>query len=334
MTFATATHFPPLLCPEHRSPLRADESRGDFRCGAGHAYTVRGGIPRIVETDASYAEAFGTQWKQYRRTQLDSYTGTSYTFDRMRRCLGEELWERMGRPEPLQVLEAGCGAGRFTEILLSRPAPCVTSTDLSSAVEANHANFPQSPRHRVLQCDINRLPFEPGQYDVVICLGVVQHTKDPERTIADLYAQVKPGGWLVIDHYTHSLSIYTKVTAAVLRPVLKRLPPGQGLKATKTLTRWFFPLHRAVRGHVLLQMMLSRVSPLLTYYHALPKLSDAQQYEWAELDTHDSLTDYYKRLRSPRSIRRTLESFAAGHIWVERGGNGVEARCRKPAGNR
>ena len=165
-----------------------------------------------------------------------------------------------------------------------------------------------------------------------MCLGVIQHTRDPERTIADLYRQVKPGGWLVIDHYRHALSTYTKFTAMLMRPVLKRLPPERGVAATKVLTRWFFPLHRAVRRYTPLQMVLSRVSPILTYYHVLPQLSDELQYEWSELDTHDSLTDWYKRLRSRRSIRSTLAALGAEALWVERGGNGIEARGRKPAG--
>jgi 2-polyprenyl-3-methyl-5-hydroxy-6-metoxy-1,4-benzoquinol methylase len=325
--------YPRLVCPEHGIAFDSSAAGTELRCFNGHAYAVRDAIPRIVPAADSYAEAFGAQWKQYRTTQLDSRTGTSYSRDRLCRCVGEEIWERLNHPEPLNVLEAGCGAGRFTEILLSLPAPIVTSTDLSSAVEPNQVNFPQSPRHRVVQADINRLPFEPAQYDLVLCLGVVQHTKDPEQTIASLYRQVRPGGWLVIDHYTHSLSMYTKVTAAILRPVLKRLPPAQGIRATKALTRWFFPLHRAVRNHRYLQYLLSRVSPLLTYYHALPMLDDRQQYEWAELDTHDSLTDWYKRLRSAASIRRTLVALRAERIWVEKGGNGVEARCRKPAGS-
>jgi hypothetical protein len=138
----------------------------------------------------------------------------------------------------------------------------------------------------------------------------------------------------VLDHYTHSLSIYTKVTAGLLRPILKRLPPGQGMKVTKRLTKTFFPLHRAVKHNKVLQMALSRVSPLLTYYHAFPELNDRQQYEWAELDTHDSLTDYYKRLRSVRSIRRTFESLGAQGIQMWKGGNGVEGRCRKPGSAR
>ena len=79
-----------------------------------------------------------------------------------------------------------------------------------------------------------------------------------------------------------------------------------------------------------IQMVISRFSPLLTYYHSFPQLSDELQYEWAELDTHDSLTDYYKHARSRRSIAMRLHALNAQRIWVEKGGNGVEARCQKP----
>ena len=318
------------MCPVDH--LRLDRLDGEERlaCPNGHNYSTRQGISRLLASESNYADAFGAQWNQYRTTQLDSHTKTTYSRDRLRRCLGEDLWRRLQQPERLEVLETGCGAGRFTEVLLQCPASSVTSTDLSSAVEANQLNCPQSDRHRVIQCDINQLPFLPEQYDVVLCLGVVQHTKRPEKTITDLFRQTRPGGWLVLDHYTHSLSIYTKVTAGLLRPFLKRLPAEQGIEVTKALTKVFFPLHRAVRNRKAMQMVLSRFSPLLTYYHALPQLSDKLQYEWAELDTHDSLTDYYKRLRSPRSIRSTLQGLGAQQIWVKKGGNGVEARCQKP----
>jgi len=330
VTSVSMAPFPAYVCPVDHEKLAADAARQTLACPAGHAFPVRGDIPRLLSSPRTYADAFGEQWQQYRKTQLDSYTRTTYSRDRLRRCLGEDLWRRLQQPVPLHILEAGCGAGRFTEILLETPAAMVTSTDLSSAVEPNQLNCPQSARHRIVQSDINQFPFQPAQFDVVMCLGVIQHTRDPERTIADLYRQVKPGGWLVIDHYRHALSTYTKVTAALIRPILKRLPPERGVAATKALTRWFFPLHRAVRRYKPLQMMLSRVSPILTYFHVLPALSDELQYEWSELDTHDSLTDWYKRLRSRRSIRKTLASLGARDLWVVRGGNGIEARCRKP----
>jgi hypothetical protein len=77
-------------------------------------------------------------------------------------------------------------------------------------------------------------------------------------------------------------------------------------------------------------MLLSRFSPLLCYYHAHPGLNDALQRDWAYLDTHDSLTDWYKHFRTCRQIRGTLEELGLCEIWCESPGNGnVEARGRR-----
>jgi SAM-dependent methyltransferase len=320
--------MPALVCPEDGSVLRRQEQA--VTCASGHCFAVRDDIPRIVGSVSGYTDAFGEQWNHYRRTQLDSYTGTTITRDRLQRCLGPVAWRALRGSSMVDILETGCGAGRFTEVLLGCPAVRVTSTDLSSAVDANCANCPPSERHQIVQCDIYRLPFRAPSFDIVICLGVLQHTPDPEAAIERLYDQVKPGGWLVIDHYTQSLSQYTKLTANVIRPLLKRLPPRQGRTATEALTRMFFPVHRLARRSKALQMAVSRFSPLLTYYHAYPQLDDHLQYEWALLDTHDSLTDYYKHFRTPRQIARILERLGGEDRWVARGGNGVEARCRKP----
>lgn len=329
MSFTPNSSYPPLVCPIDLSTLKSGAG-GELKCGSGHRFNVRRDIPRLLASESNYADAFGEQWIEYRVTQLDSYTQTDISKERLRRCLGEPLWSSLHEPGRVEILESGCGAGRFTEILLKLPAASVTSTDLSVAVEPNKANCPLSDRHRIVQCDINHMPFRPEQYDIVLCLGVIQHTKDPERTIEDLYKQVKPGGWLIIDHYTQTLSYYTKLSEWLLRPILKRVAPARGLAVTKALTRTFFPLHRAVRHAKPLQMVLSRFSPLLTYYHLFPQLSDELQYEWAELDTHDSLTDFYKHLRSAGSIRATLQALGARNVWVQKGGNGVEARCQKP----
>ncbi|MCX6319792.1 MAG: hypothetical protein NTW29_21115 [Bacteroidetes bacterium] len=50
----------------------------------------------------------------------------------------------------------------------------------------------------------------------------------------------------------------------------------------------------------------------------------------AYLDTHESITDWYKRFRSKGAIRKTQENPGATDIYFEYGGNGVEARCKKP----
>ena len=311
---------PVWTCPAHGVELaRAADA---LECPHGETYPVAGGVPRFV-AGRTYSAAFGAQWKRYRRTQLDSYTGTSISRDRARRCLGAVLWSSL---PGLVVLECGCGAGRFTEVLLDRGAR-VTSVDLSDAVDANADNFPPDDRHRIAQADVLELPFPPRSFDVVFCLGVVQHTPDPERTIAALYDHVKPGGTLVFDHYSRRLQWWLS-TAPAFRAVLRRLPPERGLAATDALVRLLLPLHRRARGR--LATLVRRVSPVQAYYGKLP-LPDDAQVEWALLDTHDVLTDWFKHFRTREQIEATLRRLGVVDVWCIEAGNGIEARGRRPA---
>jgi len=315
--------WPAFCCPLHRERL---EINGNFLCcPQGERFPVRQGIPRFVN-EKTYADAFGAQWKRYRLTQLDSFTDVSITEERMRRCLGEDLWQKLGGKH---VLECGCGAGRFTEILLQRGA-LVTSFDLSDAVEANQLSFPQSSTHLIAQADILQLPFAPRQFDVVFCLGVIQHTPSPESTLRTLAEHVNPGGSLIIDHYTYTLSEFTKISA-VLRPFFKRLPPATGLQWTEQIVNTLLPLHKLVRRFRWAQALLSRISPIICYYHIYPHLSDEMQYQWALVDTHDSLTCWFRRFRTCSQIERLMKSLGFEEIACWYGGNGVEARGKRPA---
>src|SRR5690242_873452 len=99
--------WPTWHCPEHLTKL--DVCKESLDCPSGHMFPFINGIPRFVP-NSKYAAAFGIQWKKYRLTQLDSYTRTTITRSRAQRCIGETLWNQL---EGKQVLECGCGAGRF-----------------------------------------------------------------------------------------------------------------------------------------------------------------------------------------------------------------------------
>jgi SAM-dependent methyltransferase len=319
---ADAADWPPWVCPNDGLPLDAE-----WGCPDGHRFTTVDGIPRFVPP-TTYADAFGAQWLRYRRTQLDSHTGTTLSRERARRCIGEEAW---GALRDAQVLECGCGAGRFTEVLLEEGAR-VTSVDLSTAVDANAVNFPPGERHRIAQADIRQLPFEPRGFDIVFCLGVVQHTPDPEATIAALYEHVRPGGTLVIDHYRLSWTWFVQI-APLLRLYVRRLDPATGLARTESLVERLMPvMRRASRvPHArLVTRLLKTVVPISSYYHVFPELTEEQQVEWAKLDTHDALTDRYKHLRTRRQIESTLRALGLEEITCTLGGNGIEARGRRP----
>jgi 2-polyprenyl-3-methyl-5-hydroxy-6-metoxy-1,4-benzoquinol methylase len=321
-----ANDWPDLSCPFHRVRL---EQKGDILCcPQGEKFFVQHGIPRFVN-QRNYAEAFGAQWKKYRLTQLDSFSGVPITEERLRRCLGEKLWTNLAGKH---VLECGCGAGRFTEILL-RQGALVTSIDLSDAVEANQQTFPQSGSHRIVQADILRAPFRLGQFDIVLCLGVIQHTPKPEATMTALAGHMKAGGALVIDHYTYHLSEFTKI-ATLLRFVFKRLPVAMGLRWTERMVRVLLPFHKGVRRWPVARTLLSRLSPVVCYYQAYPQLNDGMQYEWALVDTHDFLTCWYRRFRTRTQIERVMQSLGLQEVACWYGGNGVEARALRPLQSR
>ena len=325
------------ICPEHRQPLVMDAT-GEPRlgCGLGCSFEIKDGIPRFVPSDM-YAAGFGLQWKAFRKTQLDSYCGIPIANVRLTRLLGGSLDVVRGK----KVLEAGCGAGRFTEILLNAGAR-VTAIDLSIAVEANRDNFSENFKHRVAdshynvsQASILKLPFAPEQFDVVICAGVVQHTPCPEETIAALCSQVKPGGLLAIDHYTH-WPAPTRVRE-VLRKVLTQVPAESAFAFVTEITELLWPAHEYFYNHKNVKEMENvwhaflQMSPLVDLQlHSPPFQDPALAKDWTILCTHDTLTDFYKHLRTAEEIAQCLADCAMTGIQTDYAGNGVEARAMKP----
>jgi 2-polyprenyl-3-methyl-5-hydroxy-6-metoxy-1,4-benzoquinol methylase len=325
----------PLICPKTGEPLQPvpvsdeiTEATTALRSGRGPSYPVVGGIPRFVPPE-NYAAAFGLQWKTFRKTQLDSFTNTSISRDRLERCLGGFDAVRGKR-----VLEAGCGAGRFTEILLQEGAQ-VFACDLSTAVEANRENCGDRPGYFVCQADIRELPVASRSFDVVMCLGVIQHTPDPEETIKALVSHVTPGGFLVIDHYRYGHDDMTK-TRQRLREFLIQQKAIVAMAIVRALVAFLWPLHRlawACRNLALgarFRQALLRASPVLDYHDQYGELGARLLYAWAVLDTHDCLTDHYKHKRTTDQIAATLQNLGLVRIESQYGGNGVEARARTP----
>ena len=95
---------------KHSSPLKVNEAERQYQCASGCVFPVIGEIPRFVAMQ-NYADPFGLQWNRFRSDQLDSYTGLSISRGWLTRLMGGTLDHLKGKI----VLEAGCGAGRFTE---------------------------------------------------------------------------------------------------------------------------------------------------------------------------------------------------------------------------
>ncbi|KQS04351.1 hypothetical protein ASG11_08885 [Sphingomonas sp. Leaf357] len=302
------------------------EQDGKLVARSGGEYPIVDGIPRFVPSEF-YAANFGKQWRMFPKTQLDSFTGIPISGDRLKRCLGGSFDLVRGK----SVLEAGSGAGRFTEVFLAEGA-VLDSFDISSAVEANAKNNAANT-FNLVQADIRSIPFKNEAYDLVVCLGVLQHTPDTEQSIASLWTKVKPGGTLVIDHYDwNRWRLPPPIGGAEIfhRPRILRMAAEKRWPAVKKSVDFWFPVYWRYRDNAIMRRVLSRIGGINFYYPDLPLGSREAHYQWSLLDTHDARTDFYHRYRTVGSIKSTLDSLGAVDIAVWKGGNGVEARCAKP----
>lgn len=287
--------------------------------GCGASYPVRSGIPRFVAGE-NYSQSFGFQWNTHRTAQLDSHSGVPISRRR--------LFEETGWPADLtgqHILEAGSGAGRFTEVLAATGA-VVFSFDYSTAVDANRLNNGSCRRVHFFQANILDIPVVKGSFDKVLCLGVLQHTPDPELALKSLGQYVRPGGELVIDCYKKSLRSLVHWKYA-LRPITKRMEQGRLHRFIERVVPPLLPVARVLRR--IAGAPGVRLLPILEYSHlGLPNEVAA---EWAVLDTFDMYSPAHDHPQSAATLRRWFQESGLTDVEVRRGWNGFVARGRRSA---
>ena len=307
-----------FICPATKQSLHESENAliADVVC-----HEIKGGIPRFVASD-NYAKAFGLQWNTFKLTQFDSYTSSPVTEKRLEAAFGRPLSSLAGK----RILEAGSGAGRFTEILLKYGA-CVYSFDFSNAVEANYENNMPNENLTLFQADIESIPFQNDFFDAVLCLGVLQHTPSTRSSLRELSRVLKPEGELVCDHYKYHMGMFTSCYL-IWWFIIKQFDSVRQLQITDWLTGFFFPIHWRLRDNQFAQILLRRISPINFYYgrYDLPKTI---HYEWSLLDTHDRNTDHYKHHVTRRGFEKVLQSLGYTKYSVFVGGTGYVCRAVK-----
>lgn len=108
----------------------------------------------------------------------------------------------MGKIEPSdEVLDMGCGTGRFT-IPLAQKARKVTGLDLSAAMIAKAREKAEQAGLNVdfRESDMENMPFEDNSFDAIVCMLALMHIPLESRQKVFLEASrvLKPGGSMVI----------------------------------------------------------------------------------------------------------------------------------------
>lgn len=306
-----------FICP--RCSASFEWHKNEIVCTeCGNQIKILDCIPRFV-TSLTH-DNFAIQWKKFSDVQLDSHNGTTCSRDRLLAQCGLQPEDFKGK----KILEVGCGAGRFTEILVNFGAKII-SVDYSSAVEAcalNNASAFERGQLTLAQADVFSLPFKLKTFDIVMCYGVLQHTGNANLALKCLWEHVAVGGVLLVDRYQLSFRHFLPFKY-LLRPLMKRMHPLKVLALAENTCKLLVPLQRKVLRSLkgdgfkrYIRHVINR-SPNSVYPLNLEiegKLTPEIAFQWSVLDTFDQWAPKYDMPQTLTAWRAFLEKLQGGEV--------------------
>ncbi len=127
-----------------------------------------------------------------------------------------------------RVLDVGCGGGILSDSMARRGAN-VLGIDLATKalrVAQLHAMEADTPNVAYRDVAVETLAAqEPGQFDVITCMEMLEHVPDPASVVRACATLVTPGGWLFFSTINRNPRAFALAIVGA-EHVLKMLPKG------------------------------------------------------------------------------------------------------------
>ncbi len=126
------------------------------------------------------------------------------------------------------VLDVGCGGGILSDSM-ARKGANVTGIDLSTKalrVARLHALEAQTANLQFREVSVEALAAEePGSFDVVTCMEMLEHVPDPASVVQACARLVKPGGWVFFSTINRNAKAFALAILGA-EYILNMLPRG------------------------------------------------------------------------------------------------------------
>ncbi len=122
------------------------------------------------------------------------------------------------------VLDAGCGNGRNSLQVLKFGAKQVTAFDYhKDTISVARKNLSEFKNAEVLYSSIYDIPFK-DRFDIVMCIGVLQHLQDPQMALSNLVNACKKNGTVVVWTYGKEGNSFITTVIDPIRYITSRVP--------------------------------------------------------------------------------------------------------------
>lgn len=125
-----------------------------------------------------------------------------------------------------RVLDLGCAGGFLAEALARRGARVTGLDPAAKAIAAAREHAEAEGLEIRYETGVGeRMPFEDGAFDAVLCVDVLEHVADLDRVLAEVARVLAPGGRFFYDTINRNpLSRFAAITLA--EDVFRVLPRG------------------------------------------------------------------------------------------------------------
>lgn len=277
-----------LICPNCRVELTHGTSYLCALCGS--EYPFRSGVLRMLgqvnEEEQKTRAAFEFEHRQFERAQ----------YLRIHRRLIEDWLRDVQLPPDYFsgriVLDVGCGSGRWTYALAMLGAQVIAVDFTDAAVDITREVTKSFSNVEVIQANLFRLPFKPGQFDFIVSWGVLHHTANTHAAFQAIAPLVRQNGTLHVMLYERRSPLKVVGTEA-LRKVLRTLSPER---------RYRFCRHLVLKNRLLFHLLRGFVACVPVQH-----LTDTFDLEAAQFGLYDWYSPQYNHLHSIAEIQRWFE---------------------------
>lgn len=186
--------------------------------GSGTAYKIKEGIPIMLPPGAQSTdsvESFAFEWNEWGYL----FAKKNWLKNNIAPLLGSET-----RFKDKTIVDAGAGSGAQSRWMAEAGAKFVISLELSNTIFNRHMKTIKGFEEIIfpIQCDIANLPitFKP---DILYCVNVLQHTKDPKKTFRNLALLMHKKSIFLFNVYNKEGILGSK-TFAFLRKLIRWVP--------------------------------------------------------------------------------------------------------------
>ncbi len=154
-------------------------------------------------------------------------------------------WERVEAAlpeEPGLVVDAGCGVGRWAERLIGMGHSVIGIEPAPAMAQAARERNP-GDQFTLVEGRMEDVELE-AQADVVMAMGSLQYTRDPEAAVARLASWTRPGGTVLVLVDSLVAMAIELLRAGKQEEALERLRTHQGVWQTNSQSADLHLLHR------------------------------------------------------------------------------------------